>query len=242
MINDSSSQWGNMINKLFDLSGKLAFVTGKMGLLAPIWKETFEGANCEVISYGLPEDDIMDKVKLTKVATQYVPDIIVNNAAIDNPPNSKSTFFGNYENIVSVNLLGAVNVCDAFIPGMISNGGGVIINIGSIQGVIGADWRSYPDPEFEKPIGYNISKAGLIQLSRSITTQYGRYNIRCVTIGFGAYGGGKLDYEFLARYTNNVPLRRCVNKEDLQRTLLFACTCESFAGQMVLVDGGYTAW
>lgn len=229
-----------MGNKLFNISGKTAFVTGKAGLLAPIWKETLEGAGCEVMSYGLPEDDVRDKVKLLTLATHFAPDIIINNAAIDNPPGSKATFFGNCSEIVDVNLMGAVNVCDAFIPGMIENGGGVIVNIGSIQGVIGANWRSYP-AGFEKPVGYNISKAGLMQLSRSITTQYGRYNIRCVTIAFGAYDGGKLDTEFLKKYLNCVPMKRCVSKKDLQRTLLFACATESFAGQAVLVDGGYVA-
>ena len=227
---------------LFSLQGKQAFVTGKTGLLSPIWAETLKAAGAKVRLYGLPEEDVLDMSKLQAIAVEYTPNIIVNNAGIDNPPNSRATFFGNHALIVDVNLTGAINVCQAFIPQMIQKGGGVIINIGSIQGFIGADYRNYPDPDFAKPVGYNVSKAGLIQLSRSITTQYGRYNIRCVTIAFGAYVGGNLDKEFVKRYLNCVPLGQCVSKKDLQRTLLFACATDNFAGQTCLIDGGYTSW
>jgi 3-oxoacyl-[acyl-carrier protein] reductase len=70
-------------------------------------------------------------------------DILINNAAIDSPPGSNASFFGNFDEIMAVNISGAVNMCKAVIPGMIENGGGVIVNIGSIQGNIGADYRNY---------------------------------------------------------------------------------------------------
>ena len=226
---------------MFNLAGKKAFVTGKVGFLAPIWRETLEVAGCEVMSYGLPEDNVRDRDKLLGIATYFTPDIIVNNAAIDDPPGTKTSIFEDCEKIIDVGLLGAVNVCEVFIHGMIDKGGGVIVNIGSIQGLVGTDWRNYPEG-FAKPVGYNLSKAGLVQLSRSITTQYGRYGVRCVTIAFGAVDVPKLSKEFLIEYLKCVPMGKCVSKEDLMRAMLFAVTCESFAGQTVVVDGGYTAW
>lgn len=224
---------------LFSLENKRAFVTGRAGLLAPIWRETLEQYGCEVMSYGLPEDDVRDRDKLKGIATVFTPDIIVNNAAIDDPPGTKTSFFADCSKIMDVSLLGAVNVSEAFIPGMIENGGGVIINIGSIQGLVGTDLRNYP-VGFVKPVGYNLSKAGLIQLSRSITTQYGEGGVRCVTIAFGAVKGNKLKSEFLDKFLKNVPTHLLVTENDLKRALLFACCCESFAGQTVVVDGGYT--
>jgi len=122
---------------------------------------------------------------------------------------------------------------------MIKWGGGTIINIGSIMGNIGADWRNYPE-SFSKPVGYNLSKAGLIQLSRSITTQYGRYNIRSATIAFGPYDNEKLSVDFKEKFFKNVPLGRGISKQSLQTALLFACSCPELAGQQVLIDGGYT--
>jgi len=113
--------------------------------------------------------------------------------------------------------------------------------IGSIQGYIGADWRNYSGG-FEKPCAYNCSKAALQQLARSITVQYGRFGIRAVCPGFGPYVTKKLPPEFLEKITSKIPIGRTVSKEDLQRTLLYACCCEGLAGEDWLVDGGYTKW
>ena len=229
---------------LFDLSGKTAIVTGTSGKLGPVWVETLKENNCHVWEYDLPYWDVTNKREINvwwgSRYTKPGPNILINNAGIDNPPGSDASFFGNCEEILRVNLQGAVNMCEAFIPDIIKNGGGIIVNIGSIQGNIGADWRNYPEG-FEKPIGYNLSKAGLIQLSRSITVQYGRFNIRSVTIAFGPYDSG-LDEAFKGKFLKNVPLGRPISKESLQTTLLYAICCPELAGQQVLVDGGYTAW
>lgn len=228
------------MSNLFDLTGKKAIVTGTSGQLGPIWCRTLRDAGAEVWEYDYPEYDVRDKQQLAQVAKMFIPDIVLNSAAIDNPPGSGASFFGKFNEIVEVNLSGAVNVCEAFIPGMVENGGGVIVNIGSIMGSRGAVKRNYSG-DFEKPVGYSCSKAALVQLSRSITTQYGDKNIRSVTIGFGPVDTPKLDAEFLARFLRDVPLGRPVSKQSLQTALLFACCCPEISGQLVLVDGGFCA-
>ncbi len=232
------------MNDLFSLKGKTAIVTGgRNGLLGPIWTETLEEAGARVIILDLPEFDVTNSYCLLEImdAMGGNINILINNAAIDNPPDSKASFFGNFNRIMEVNIGGAVRMSEQVIPGMIKNGGGIIVNIGSIQGNIGADWRNYPDG-FEKPVGYSCSKAALVQLSRSITTQYGRYGVRSVTISFGPFDGGKLSEDFLGKFLKNVPLGRTISKESLQTALLFACCCPEVAGTQILVDGGYTAW
>ena len=230
-------------NELFSLTGKTAIVTGGSGRLGPIWIETLEEAGARVFVLDLPTYDVS---KLSDVIAfrgilppDQVPTIIVNSAAIDNPPGTEASFFGNVERILDVNLIGAVNVTKVFMPGMVRAGGGVFINIGSIQGNIGADWRNY-EGSFEKPVGYNLSKAALIQLSRSVTVQYGRYGVRGVTIAFGPYDAG-LPEAFKEKFLKNVPLGRAISKQSIQTALLFACACPELAGQQVLVDGGYCA-
>lgn len=234
------------MTNLFDLKGKLAVVTGgRNGNLGPIWVDTLMEAGATVYTLDLPDYDVTNVEQVQEFAELVLryaaPDIIVNNAAIDNPPTSDALFFGNFDNIMKVNIGGAINICDAFIPSMVREGGGVIVNVGSIQGNIGADWRNY-EGSFEKPVGYNCSKAALIQLSRSITVQYGRYGVRSVTVAFGPYDGGKLSKTFLDKFLNNVPVGRTISEKSLKATLLFACCCPELAGQQVLVDGGYCAW
>jgi len=200
---------------------------------------------CDVYGMDLPECDVSQKDQVTAAAVHCckqmgIPDIIVLNAAIDNPPGSKASFFGNLERILAVNLTGACNVVDAFLSAMIEKGGGVIVGITSIMGFIGADQRNYPGG-WEKPVGYNLSKAGLVQLARSLTTQYGGKGIRACCIGFGPFDGGKLDNVFLDKFLKNVPLGRPVSEASVRAALRFAVTCPEFAGQTALIDGGYCA-
>ena len=229
-----------------DLAGKVAVVTGGQGRLGPIWVDTLEQMGARVLILDQPDYDVSNVTDVWEFQQfsflEYGkdPTIVVNSAAIDNPPGTKASFFGNAERILEVNLMGAVNVTKVFLPGMIRAGGGVFVNIGSIQGNIGADWRNYPEG-FEKPVAYNLSKAALAQLSRSITTQYGRYNVRGVTIAFGPFDAG-LPEEFKEKFLRNVPLGRTTSEESVRSALLFAVSCPEFAGQSVLVDGGYCAW
>lgn len=229
---------------MLELREKVSVITGISGQLGPIWKETLEDMGSKIFPIDLPECDISDIDQVSSEVCNCIekvgaPDILINNAAIDNPPGTKTKFHSNVENILSVNVIGACNVVDSFLPSMIENGGGVIVNIGSIQGFIGADWRNY-DGDFEKPVGYNLSKAAIMQYSRSLTVQYGRYGVRSVCIAFGPYDGGKLDPIFINKFLKNVPMKRPVSTESLKSAMRFAVTCPEFAGQTVLVDGGYT--
>ena len=219
----------------------IAVVTGGGGRVGPIWLDLLTEMGYDVYDYDLP-DDVTSLYNIESFLKDLPGpiDLLVNNAAIDNPPGSGATFFGNIESILKVNLVGATKFAGAVIPGMIENGGGLIINIGSIMGSIGADWRNY-DEGFEKPVGYNLSKAALIQLSRSITVQYGRYNIRSVTIAFGPLDKG-LPEEFKEKFLKNVPLGRAISEDSWRAAMRFAVECPEFAGQQVLIDGGYTAW
>ena len=227
---------------MFDLTGKIAVVTGADGNLGPIWCETLREAGTTVHELKFPKYDVRVPADLKDFALRIgvTPDIIVNNAAIDNPPGSEASFFGSHKEIVETNLSGAINVCETFL-GPMSAKGGVIINVSSIMAYGGADWRNYPDG-WAKPVGYNVSKAGLLQLSRSITTQYGRFGIRGVTVAFGPFDNGKFTDEFKEKFLRNVPMGRMQSKKSVQQTLLFAACCEEFAGQSVLVDGGLMSW
>jgi len=224
---------------------KLAIVTGCTGNLGPVWMETLLEMDFDVYGCDVQDYDISNQTQIQRYATYLiahlgVPAVIVNNAGIDNPPSGNaSTFFGNLERILQVNLMGACYMAEAFIPAMIENGGGMIVNIGSIQGFVGADWRNYPQG-FEKPVAYNLSKAALCQLSRSIRVQYGRHNVRSVTLAFGPVEMGKYTEDFKGKFLNNVPMGRFINRDSLKAAMRFAIDCPDVAGQTILVDGGYT--
>ena len=231
---------------MFDLSGKYALISGCGGNLGPIWRKTLIASGATVFGFDKPETDITNPVDLITVRkfwtyNKIVPDIIVNNAAIDNPPGEGVNFWTGLTDIINTNLIGAANLTGLFIDEMKTRGSGVIINIGSIQGNVAADWRNY-DGDFEKPVGYNLTKAAYIQFTRSLAVQYGRYGIRSVCLSFAAVDGGKFKEPFKSKFLKCLPLGRFVSIESIQMSLLYAACCPELTGQQVLVDSGYTAW
>jgi NAD(P)-dependent dehydrogenase (short-subunit alcohol dehydrogenase family) len=243
--NPFNFDWEENLRRLAMEQPKHAVVTGGSGRVGPIWIDELEKMGYIVHDFDLPQRDITSRFDISHFVKNLryegiYPSVLVNNAAIDNPPGTDASFFGNMKKILKVNLEGVAYMSEAMIDLMKENGGGVIVNIGSIMGNIGADWRNY-DEGFEKPVAYNLSKAGLIQLSRSITVQYGRYNIRSVTISFGPLDKG-LPEEFKSKFLKQVPLGRAISEDSWRAALRFAVECPEFAGQQVLIDGGYIAW
>jgi len=220
---------------------KKAVITGITGQLGPVWKETLLELGFDVYGLGLPECDVSDMNQIYDNKFHFSPDVLVLNAAIDNPPGSNASFHGNLERIIQVNLIGAANVVQVYLPDMIENGGGVIVGIGSIMGFVGADYRNYSDG-WQKPVGYNLSKAALMHYMKCLAVQYGKYNIRACGVAFGPYDGGKLNQEFLGKFLKNVPSGKPISKDACKAALRFAVECDGFNGQVSLIDGGYTAW
>lgn len=227
-----------------ELKDKVALVTGSKGKLGPIWVDVLRKHGCEVITLDYDECDIacpeeVEVFFMNAFNEHKGINILINNAALDHPPSDAVSFFHESENIIDVNLTGTLNITEKAIPFM-KERGGLVVNIGSILGNVAADWRNYDN--FEKPVAYNVSKAGLIQLTKSIAVQYGRYNIRSVCISFAAVETGKFPEPFATKFKKCLPLGRFISKDSLEKTLLYACACDELTGQQILVDSGYTSW
>ena len=222
-----------------DLSGQTVIVTGTSGNLGPIWVEALEDVGATVFSFDLPDLDVIDPDQPRQFAWKFQPDILINNAGIDSPPETKSTFFGNWDEILAVNLTGAKNMIEAVLPGMIKRGHGQIINIGSMYGLVSPDKRNYPDG-FEKPAAYGASKAGLMHLTRLVAAQYGQYGIRINNLVIGAVESESHRPKFKEKMTSAIPMGRMANKEDLKKALWGILASDYANGVNFLHDGGYT--
>lgn len=223
-----------------------AVVVGTSGNLGPIWVETLEEMGFDVWGIDLPGVDVSDREQVIVNARLCkemfgVPEVIVCNAGKDNPPGSGTKFFTDYERIVEVNLFGTKNVSEAFLLFMQDNGGGVIIAVGSIMGKIAADYRNYEDG-FEKPVGYMSSKAGINHFMQCLAVHYGRYNVRAGVAAFGPVDTGKFNPTFRDKIVKNIPLGRLISKESVKNSLWPFINIPEYTGQVLLVDGGYTAW
>jgi len=117
-----------------------------------------------------------------------------------------------------------------------------IINIGSIYGVVGNDPKIYEGTEVEStPAHYAASKGALIALTRWQATNLAPVRANCVCPG-GIYR----DHSdiFRSRYIRKVPLGRMATEDDIVGPVLFLCSdaARYVTGQVLMVDGGYSAW
>ena len=225
---------------------KKAVVTGTSGNLGPLWVEALQEMGFDVWGIDLPNVDVSNREQVMVHARLCkemfgIPDVIICNAGKDNPPGSGTKFFTDYERIIEVNLFGTKNISEAFLPYMQENGGGVIIAVGSIMGKMAANYNYYEDG-FEKPSGYNSSKAGINHFMECLAVQYGQFNVRAGVAAFGPVDTGKFDPVFKEKILKRIPLGRLVSPRSVKNSLWPFLNIPELTGQVLLVDGGMTLW
>lgn len=143
---------------------------------------------------------------------------------------------------LEVNLTAAFHLCQAFIPELRNGNGGNIINIGSIYGELGPDWRLYEGTSMGNPAAYAASKGGLIQLTRWLATTIAP-DVRVNAISPGGVFR-KQPEVFVDRYVDRTPLGRMASEDDFRGAIAFLASDLScyVTGQVLRVDGGWGGW
>lgn len=259
------------LDGIFNLKNKVAIVTGGLGILGTEYIEALAkaGARVAVWDVKVPEAgrvqalsqvfpvrffkvDISDR-KQIETAMQDIantwgaPSILINNAAIDFPPQAGTNeTFENYADekwnaVSAVNLGGMIKCCQVVGGLMAEKGGGSIINISSIYGVVSPDQRIYKN--FIKPFSYTVTKSGVIGLTKYLATYWGAKGVRVNTLTPGGVLGAQ-DHEFIARYAARTPLGRMARKDEYCGAILFLASDASsyMTGSNLVMDGGWTAW
>jgi NAD(P)-dependent dehydrogenase (short-subunit alcohol dehydrogenase family) len=265
----------------FRLDHQVAVVTGACGKLGPIWIDALLEAGAAVAALDLPgaspsplfrevesragaslrrfDCDVTDRASITAAARAVGvemgrPAVLVNNAGIDQPPDSPSDRYrleelpaDVFRRMVDVNLVGTFQVIQVFGEQMAAGGGGSIINIGSLYASVSPDPHFYDhlagNAPFIKSPAYGASKAAVVNLSKFFATHWADRGVRVNTLSPGGVLAGQ-DPEFKAKYGARVPLKRMAEPDDLKGPLLFlASTASSYVtGHELRIDGGFTAW
>jgi len=268
----------NIIERLFSLSGKVAIVTGAAGQLGGEYVRTLLEAGASVAGFDimldnpkgklneiqskkllLVEVDITNKKSVEKGLEKVLShfgnniNILINNAAIDAPPNATIQDTGPFEtypeqswdNMIDVNLKGMFLCCQIIGGHMAKTGGGSIINICSIYGILSPDQRiyEYKEKPFFKPIAYSVSKSGVLNLTRYLATYWAKRNVRVNTLTLGGVFNNQ-DEIFLRNYSSKVPLGRMARQNEYNGAILFLASDASsyMTGANLVIDGGYSCW
>ena len=153
--------------------------------------------------------------------------------------------FEHWEKSLQINLTG-VFLCSQQIGDiMVKQKQGVIVNISSIYGLVGADQRIYGKNGINVPVSYAATKGSIINLTRYLAAYWHQKNIRVNSLSLGGVIDKKYqDKNFIKKYSEKTILGRMANKTDFDGSLLFLLSDASsyMTGSNLVVDGGWTAW
>jgi NAD(P)-dependent dehydrogenase (short-subunit alcohol dehydrogenase family) len=143
---------------------------------------------------------------------------------------------------LETNLTAPFILVQAAAEDLAASGHGSVINISSIYGLAGPDWRLYEGTSLGNPAAYAASKGGLIQMTRWLaTTMAPKVRVNAIAPG-GVFRN--TPEPFLSRYISRTPLARMAIEEDFKGAAAYLASDLSayVTGQCLAVDGGWTAW
>lgn len=262
--------------ELFGLNGKVAIVTGGAGLFGKPISSGLADAGARVIiasrnevkcreyadliqERGLKAEgfslDLADEKSINefveKVFRKYARiDILVNNAVSrSGMKNLDQLHKADIEKEQSINTTGLMLLTKSVVSVMCRQQGGNIINISSIQGVVGPHFPVYGRTGMTSPVNYTYDKWGIVGFTKWLANYYGKFNIRANCISPGGYGPGVYEKgddrtEFIENYKKLTPLGRFAEDNDIKGPVIFLASDASayITGHNLVVDGGWTSW
>jgi NAD(P)-dependent dehydrogenase (short-subunit alcohol dehydrogenase family) len=143
---------------------------------------------------------------------------------------------------LEVNLTAVFLLIQACAPMLAARKIGSIINVSSIYGMVGTDLSMYEGTAMGSSAAYGASKAGLLQLTRWLSTMLAPA-VRVNSITPGGVQRGQPE-EFQGRYVERTPLKRMAVEEDFKGAAAYLASDMSayVTGHNLVVDGGWTVW
>lgn len=153
-----------------------------------------------------------------------------------------------WREVMAVNIDGMFLVAQSVGKVMLAQQSGSIIQTGSIYGLVGPVPSIYEGSEYlggsiNTPAVYSASKSAVVGFTRYLATYWGGANIKVNCLVPGGIESGQND-QFQSRYSEKVPLGRMAHADEIVSASIFLASDASsyITGQVLAVDGGWTAW
>lgn len=248
---------------LFDLTGKVALVTGGGRGIGKVAAEALGAAGARVVITGRRDEYLAPTIEelsqqgiaCTKVVADVTKpdevsraiggaldafgqiDILVNNAGQTWGQATEEMPFERWQTVIDVNLNGMFLMSQAAGRHMLERGSGRIINVSSVAGLIAGDHRGV------HTIAYNTSKAGVISFTRTLAMEWGRrgVNVNAIAPGwFPTRMAAASINAFRQQFEDRTALGRLGDLDELRGAFVFLSAPASsyVTGQTLVVDGG----
>ncbi len=248
----------------FSLEGRVAIVTGGLGQIGAEIVRAFEERGARVAVFDAAHEhpvDVTDRTAIER-ATAWIaenwgaPQILVNAAALDSPPDAPAEEVGPFETypeksfdtVMGVNVKGTFLCCQVVGARMADAGRGSIVNISSVYGMLSPvqgvyDFRRERGETYFKPVAYSVSKSALYNLTRYLATYWAGKGVRVNTLTLAGVANEQ-PQEFVDAYTARLPLGRMADVREVVGPVVFLASDASsyVTGANLVADGGWTAW
>jgi len=248
---------------LFDLSGKVAVVTGTSRGLGQYFARALAKAGADLVitsrklsslaefkqeieSLGrralpvqldvLSQSDIENMVQTT-IKEYGKIDILINNAGLNIRKPTTEVTSQDWDTVLDTNLKGSFFCAQAVAKEMIKRNYGRIINVGSCTCVFG----------MEGIAAYTASRGAILAMTRSLAAEWGKFGITLNVLAPGWFKTAQNavlyeNKEWLNYITERIPLNRPGQPHDLDGAVIFLASdaSEYITGQMIMIDGGFT--
>jgi len=250
---------------LFDLTGKVAVVTGGNGGIGLGISMGLAGAGANIViaarsvektaralediralgveAHGITVD-VTQEPAIQRMITSTIDhmgrlDILVNNSGIAVRAQPQELTASQWDSVVDVNLRAAFLASKEAYPQMVKAGGGKVINVGSMYSIFGSDWGA----------PYAASKGGLVQLTKSLAVAWAKDNIQVNAVLPGwivtdlTRGIQDADPNRYDNISRRIPTGRWGEPSELAGAAVFLASTASgyVTGATLAVDGGYSS-
>jgi NAD(P)-dependent dehydrogenase (short-subunit alcohol dehydrogenase family) len=247
-----------MDRDIINLKNKFCLVTGSNGYIGKIICEKLLKLGAKVIHTDIKKNKIKSKnsfffkadlaskkeigILVEKINKKFKKiDILINNAGYVGTSSLKNDNKFRYnEEYAKLNLNNTILLTELIIPSLKRSKNGSIINICSIYSFLGYDYNLYKGTQMKSPLGYGVSKAGLMHYSKMLSTSLAP-KIRVNSISPGGIFRDQ-PISFIKKYLLKTPLNRMGNEKDVANAVIFFSSELSsyITGQNLVVDGGYS--
>jgi NAD(P)-dependent dehydrogenase (short-subunit alcohol dehydrogenase family) len=203
-----------------------------------------DGFDVSAMPYDQADETSILHLRDAVLAQAERVDILVNNAVARPMKHGYDDDVSAFAASMDVNATGLFAITRAFGDAMAECGSGSILNIGSIQGMVGPDPTIYRDTAMHGWYpDYFFHKGGMINFTRFVASYYGARGVRCNCVSPGGLRTPNHPEPFVRQYSDRTLLGRLANETDLMGVIVFLASDASgyITGVNIPVDGGYTA-
>jgi len=259
------------VSSLFDLTGRVALITGASGYLGQSLSRALAEAGARVVvasrdderaksvAAELPspggvvhEGVVIDQLDESSIQTGFEAavkaagqvDLLVNNGQSGHAMDLTDVTAEAFNRDLQ-NVTGYFLLARCLRDHLVGRqASGAIVMIGSMYGVVGSYPEAYEGVCTASPVQYHALKGGIVHMTRHLAVYWARDNIRVNCLSPGPFPSGKAPTEMVERLKTKSPMSRMGTPHELKGALLLlASDAGSYiTGQNLLVDGGWTAW